>query len=264
MAATRAFGIDIGGSSIKGALVDLHKGQLIGDRWQIETPQPSTPAAIADAVAGITREAGWDGPIGVTLPAVIKDGVAHSAANIDPSWIGTPVVAMFAEHLGRRIDDVTILNDADAAGTAEMRFGDPAVRHGVVALLTLGTGIGSALFHDAKLLPNTEFGHLEIDGHNAEKKAAASAKDIEGLSYPEWAKRINRYLTVFENLIWPDLFILCGGVSRVPEKWLPLLDIRTPVIIASLQHNAGIVGAATAAVEGLEPGTGTPDTHPQS
>ncbi|EHR62102.1 polyphosphate--glucose phosphotransferase [Saccharomonospora cyanea] len=251
MTANRGFGIDIGGSGIKGALVDLDKGELIGDRLRIDTPRPSTPEAVADVVAEIVNHFGWDGPVGITLPAVIKKGVAHTAANIDPSWIGLDADALFAERLGRDVADVAMLNDADAAGMAEMRFGDPAARKGVVALLTFGTGIGSALFQNGSLMPNTEFGHIEIDGHDAEKKAAASAKDNEGLSYPDWAKRVNRYLTVLEDLIWPDLFIVGGGVSKKSHKWVPLLDIRTPVITASLLNNAGIVGAAAAAKEGL-------------
>lgn len=252
MTATRGFGIDIGGSGIKGALVDLEQGQLIGDRLRIDTPQPSTPEAVADVVAEIVTHFGWDGPVGVTLPAVVKKGVAHTAANIDKNWIGTDADALFASRIGRGIEDVAMLNDADAAGMAEIRFGDPAARKGVTALLTFGTGIGSAVFHDGKLVPNTEFGHLEVDGHDAEKRAAASVKDNEGLSYHDWAKRVKRYLTVLENLIWPDLFIVGGGVSKKAEKWVPLLDIRTPIVVASLQNNAGIVGAAAAAVEGIE------------
>jgi polyphosphate glucokinase len=252
MTATRGFGIDIGGSGIKGALVDLEEGRLIGDRHKIETPRPATPEAVADVVAEVVAHFGWDGPVGVTLPAVIKKGVAQTAANIDPSWIGTDADGLFAKRLGRDVDDIAILNDADAAGMAEMRFGDPAARHGVATLLTFGTGIGSALFHDGTLVPNTEFGHVEVDGHDAEKKAAASVKDTEDLSYPQWVKRVNRYLTVLENLIWPDLFIVGGGVSRKADRWVPLLDIRTPVTVASLQNNAGIVGASAAAAEGIE------------
>ncbi|MBB3664954.1 MULTISPECIES: polyphosphate--glucose phosphotransferase [Prauserella salsuginis group] len=253
MAATRGFGIDVGGSGIKGALVDLDTGEFIGDRLRIDTPQPATPGAVADVVGEIVRHFDWDGPVGVTLPAVVKQGVAHTAANIDPSWIGTDADALFAKRLGRSRDDVAMLNDADAAGLAEMRFGDPAVRSGVVALLTFGTGIGSALFDDGKLMPNTEFGHIEVDGHDGETRAAASVKDREELSYPEWAARVDRYLTVLENLIWPDRFIVGGGVSKKAEKWVPLLTNRTPVVAASLQNNAGIAGAAAAAAEGIEP-----------
>ncbi|SFQ60942.1 polyphosphate glucokinase [Amycolatopsis arida] len=251
MTATRGFGIDIGGSGIKGALVDLEKGRLIGDRLRIDTPQPSTPEAVADVVARIVQHFAWDGPVGVTLPAVVKRGTACTAANIDKSWIGTDADALFAKRIGRDLDEVSVLNDADAAGLAEVRFGDPAGRSGLVALLTFGTGIGSALFLDGRLVPNTEFGHLEVDGHDAESRAAASVKDNEGLSYPEWARRVDRYLTVLENLVWPDLIIVGGGVSKKAEKWVPLLDVRTRIVVASLQNNAGIVGAALAAAEGL-------------
>lgn len=252
MTATRGFGIDIGGSGIKGALVDLEKGALIGDRLRIDTPRPATPEAVADVVAKVVHHFDWDGPVGITLPAVIKKGVSYTAANIDPKWVGTDAGALFADVLDRPVADVAILNDADAAGMAEIRFGDPIARHGVATLLTFGTGIGSAVFQDGKLVPNTEFGHLEVDGHDAEKRAAASVKDNEGLSYHHWAKRVSRYLTVLENLIWPDLFIVGGGVSKKSEKWVPLLEIRTKVVVASLQNNAGIVGAAAAAVEGIE------------
>jgi polyphosphate glucokinase len=253
MTATRGFGIDIGGSGIKGALVDLEEGALIGDRLRIDTPHPATPDSVAEVVAEVVRHFDWDGPVGITLPAVIKKGVAHTAANIDPSWIGTDAGALFAKRLERRVEDFAMLNDADAAGIAEIRFGDPIARRGVTTLLTFGTGIGSAVFQDGKLVPNTEFGHLEVDGHDAEKRAAASVKDNEGLSYPHWANRVNRYLTVLENLIWPDLFIVGGGVSKKAEKWVPLLDVRTRVVVASLQNNAGIVGAAAAAAEGIQP-----------
>ncbi|MEU3270803.1 polyphosphate--glucose phosphotransferase [Saccharomonospora sp. NPDC006951] len=251
MTANRGFGIDIGGSGIKGALVDLEKGELIGDRLRIDTPQPATPGAVSDVVAEIVEHFDWQGPVGITLPSVIKNGVALTAANIDRSWIDTDADALFAARLRRNPDDVALFNDADAAGIAEIRFGDPITRSGVVALLTFGTGIGSALFHDGKLVPNTEFGHIEVDGHDAEKKAAASAKDSEGLSYPDWAKRVDRYLTVLEGLIAPDLFVVGGGVSKKADRWVPLLDIRTPVIVASLLNNAGIVGAAAAAAEGI-------------
>jgi polyphosphate glucokinase len=252
MTATRGFGIDIGGSGIKGAPVDLEEGRLIGDRLRIDTPRPATPDAIADVVAQIVEHFAWDGPVGLTLPAVIKKGVAHTAANIDPSWIGTDADALFAKRLGRAEDDIAVLNDADAAGLAEIRFGEPAGQRGLVTLLTFGTGIGSALFLDGKLVPNTEFGHLEVDGHDAEKRAAASVKDNEDLSYPQWAERVQRYLTVLENLVWPDLLIVGGGVSKKAHKWVPLLDVRTKIVVASLQNNAGIVGAALGAAEGIE------------
>jgi polyphosphate glucokinase len=190
-ATRRGFGIDIGGSGIKGALVDLDAGKLIGDRIRIETPKPSTPSAVADVVHDVVTQAGWDGPVGVTLPAVVKKGVAHTAANIDKQWIGTDADALFAKRLGRGVDQIAMLNDADAAGMAEIRFGDPVARKGVTALLTFGTGIGSAVFQDGKLVPNTEFGHLEIDGHDAEKRAAASVKDNRA-GEPHLARPVHR------------------------------------------------------------------------
>ncbi|WP_019807488.1 polyphosphate--glucose phosphotransferase [Saccharomonospora halophila] len=249
--AGRGFGIDIGGSGIKGGLVDLDTGELVGDRLRIDTPRPATPDAVADVVAEVVGTFGWDGPVGVTLPSVVKRGRARSAANIDPSWIGRDADVLFAGRLGRRSTEVAVLNDADAAGMAEMRFGAREGRAGVAVLLTFGTGIGSALFQDGRLVPNTEFGHIEIDGIDAEKRAAASAKDNEGLSYPEWAERVDRYLTVLDTLLSPDLYIVGGGVSRKAEKWVPSLTVDTPVIAASLLNNAGIVGAAAAAAEGL-------------
>ncbi|GDY32982.1 polyphosphate--glucose phosphotransferase [Gandjariella thermophila] len=251
MGTTRGFGVDIGGSGIKGGLVDLEAGVLVGERLRVPTPQPSTPDAVADAVAEVVEKFGWDGPVGITLPCVIKQGTALTAANIDTKWIGTDAAALFAARLGRRPDDVTMLNDADAAGMAEMRFGSGVGRGGVVVLLTFGTGIGSALFLAGKLVPNTEFGHLEVDGKDAEKRAAASVKEEKDLSWEEWAQRVSRYLQVLENLIWPDLVIAGGGVSKKAEKWLPLLKVRTEVVPAALKNDAGIVGAAAAAAAGI-------------
>ncbi|MEU4764317.1 polyphosphate--glucose phosphotransferase [Actinosynnema sp. NPDC051121] len=251
MGMTRGFGVDIGGSGIKGGLVDLEAGALDGERLRITTPQPSTPDAVADVVAEIVEKFNWDGPVGVTLPCVVKHGVAHSAANVDKAWIGTDAAALFAERLGRPTDQVVVLNDADAAGIAEMRFGSGVDRDGLVVLLTFGTGIGSALFLDGKLVPNTEFGHLEVDGHDAEKRAAASVKEDKGLTWAEWTPRVSRYINVLEDLIWPDLVIAGGGVSKKAEKWLPLLEVRTEVVAAALKNDAGIVGAAVAAAQGL-------------
>ena len=252
MGMTRGFGIDIGGSGIKGGLVDLESGRLDGERLRIDTPQPSTPDAVADVVAEIVESFGWQGPVGVTLPCVVKHGVALTAANVDRGWVGTDAAALFAKRLGRAAGDVVVLNDADAAGMAEMRFGAGAGHDGLVVLLTFGTGIGSALFLNGKLVPNTEFGHLEVDGHDAEKRAAASVKDDKGLSWEEWTPRVSRYIQVLENLIWPDLIIAGGGVSKKAEKWLPLLDVRTEVVAAALKNDAGIVGAAAAATHGIE------------
>jgi polyphosphate glucokinase len=251
MGMTRGFGVDIGGSGIKGGLVDLEAGALDGERLRIITPQPSTPDAVADVVAEIVEKFNWDGPVGVTLPCVVKHGIAHSAANVDQAWIGTDAAELFSQRLGRPKDQIVVLNDADAAGIAEMRFGSGVDRDGLVVLLTFGTGIGTALFQDGKLIPNTEFGHLEVDGHDAEKRAAASVKEDKGLTWAEWTPRVSRYINVLEDLIWPDLVIAGGGVSKKAEKWLPLLEVRTEVVAAALKNDAGIVGAAVAAAQGL-------------
>jgi len=244
--ATTAFGVDIGGSGIKGALVDLDRGELATERVKYLTPHPSTPEAVADVVARLVREAGWSGILGATFPAVIKHGVALSAANVDKSWIGTDVDKVFTDITGC---DVTVLNDADAAGLAEARYGAAKGVGGVVILLTFGTGIGSALLLDGLLVPNTELGHLALDGQDAEKRASSAAKDNEGLSYKQWAKRVQRYLAHVEKIFTPDLFVVGGGISRNSDKWVPLLSIRTPVKPAELLNNAGIVGAALAAHE---------------
>jgi polyphosphate glucokinase len=241
-----AFGVDIGGSGIKGAIVDLDKGDLATERVKYLTPNPSTPEAVAEVVARLVREAGWSGELGATFPAVIKNGVAKSAANVDKSWIGTDVDKVFTDITQC---DVTVLNDADAAGIAEARFGAAKGVGGVVILLTFGTGIGSALLLDGQLVPNSELGHIEIDGGDAEKKASSAAKDNEGLSYKQWAKRVQKYLSHVEKLFTPDLFVVGGGVSKNSEKWVPLLDINTPIKPAQLLNNAGIVGAAMAAHE---------------
>ncbi|HEV7650517.1 MAG TPA: ROK family protein [Actinophytocola sp.] len=251
MGATLGFGVDIGGSGIKGCTVDLEAGKLHGERIRIPTPDPSKPDAVADVVKQIVDEFGWAGPVGITLPAVIKRGVAHTAANIDKSWLGTDAGALFAERLGLPARDVVVLNDADAAGIAEISYGWPDDQEGVVVLLTFGTGIGSAVFVDGKLVPNTEFGHLEVDGHDAETRAAASVKEDKDLSWAEWAGRVTRYVRGLEDLIWPDLIIAGGGVSKKADKWLPLLDVRTRVVAAELRNDAGIVGAAVAVRKNL-------------
>jgi polyphosphate glucokinase len=256
VAATRGFGIDIGGSGIKGALVDLEKGQLISERFRIDTPRPATPEAVADVVAEVVHTAAWEGPVGVTLPAVVKKGVAYTAANIDPSWIGTDADALFAKRLDREVDDVAMLNDADAAGMAEIRFGDPAARHGVVALLTFGTGIGSAVFTRGVLVPNTEFGHIEIRGTDAEKRASERAKILHDLSWGRWAGRVNEYLQHVEALLSPHLIIVGGGISKEADKWVPrLTGIRARVVPAALLNDAGIVGAAMATSSSSAPDT---------
>jgi polyphosphate glucokinase len=243
---SRAYGIDIGGSGIKGALVDTQAGTLVAPRKRIPTPRPSTPKAVAEVVAQLVLADKWQGMIGATFPAVIRHGVAQSAANVDPAWIGTDVDAVFTESIGQ---DVTVMNDADAAGLAEVRFGAAKGVPGVVLLLTFGTGIGSALFIDGRLVPNTELGHLELDGVDAERRAASSVKDEHKMSYKRWAKRVNDYMQHVEKLFTPDLFVVGGGVSKDFEKWGPLLDLSTPVKPAQLLNDAGIVGAAMAAAE---------------
>jgi polyphosphate glucokinase len=247
MARTPGFGVDIGGSGIKGCTVDLRTGSLDDERVRVPTPQPATPTAVAELVATITGEFGWHGPMGVTLPSVLKHGIARTAAHLDPSWKGLDANRLFSEYC--RMPAV-VLNDADAAGLAEMRFGAGRDQEGVVVLLTFGTGIGSALFIDGELVPNTELGHLQVDGADAEIRAAAAARDYEALSWADWAIRVSRYLQVLEDLIWPDLIIVGGGVSKKADKWLSLLECRTPVVAAALRNNAGIIGAAAAAAEG--------------
>ncbi len=239
--AATALGIDIGGTGIKGALVDLSRGELVTERHRVPTPQPSTPDNVARVIDEIARLHRWTGAVGAAFPAVISHGVAHSAANVDKSWIGTDVDALFTEVTGC---SVTVMNDADAAGVAEVGFGVAEGVRGVVLLLTLGTGIGSALFIDGHLVPNTELGHLELDGHDAETRAAASVRERDGLSWDEWAARVQHYLEYVERIFTPDLIVLGGGVSKKPEKWLPQLHIRTPLQVAELRNNAGIVGAA--------------------
>lgn len=241
----RGFGIDVGGSGVKGGVVDLQTGELIGERIKILTPHPSTPDAIAETAAKIVEEAGWTGAVGLTLPSVVKAGKVHTAANIDHSWIGTDAVELFSAAFGGR--SVTVLNDADAAGLAEDAHGAGRDVAGVVMLLTFGTGIGSALLNHGVLLPNTELGHMEVDGKEAEHRAASSVKDRKGLSYESWAERVTRVLRRYEELFWPDLFIAGGGISRKGDKWIPHLDLRTPIVPAKLLNTAGIVGAAMAA-----------------
>ena len=243
-----AIGIDIGGTGIKGGIVDLKKGKLVGDRFRIDTPQPSTPEAVAAVVARIVAELSAredapspDAPVGVTFPAIIHRGVALSAANVDKSWINTDADALFTATLGR---PVQVMNDADAAGLAEARYGAGQGVDGTVMVITLGTGIGCALIHDGVLVPNVELGHLEIDGHDAESRASASARERAGLSWDEYGVVLQRYFSHVEFLFSPSLFIVGGGISKRSEDFLPLLTLRTPIIPAALKNNAGIVGGA--------------------
>ena len=247
MPAQLSFGIDIGGSGMKAAPVDLADGTLTADRFKIQTPRPATPAAMADVVAQLVAHFEWSGPVGVTFPAVVRRGVTLSAANVDKSWIGTDADALFTKAVGYDVD-VHVVNDADAAGLAEMRYGAGRGRDGVVLVLTFGTGIGSGLFVDGVLVPNTELGHLEVDGHDAEHRAAASARDREKLSWGDWGKRVDRYLTTVVKLFSPDLIIVGGGASRKADRWLPAIDVGTEVVPAALTNEAGIVGAALVGV----------------
>lgn len=241
-----AFGIDIGGTGIKGAPVDLATGRFLDERHRIPTPQPATPAAVAATVAELVAsfEVPSGMPVGVTFPAVVHHGVARSAANVDGTWIGTNIEDVIGEALGRPVHAV---NDADAAGYAEVRHGAAAGTRGVVLVVTLGTGIGTALIADGRLVPNFELGHLEIDGHDAETRAADSARVREDLSWEEWAPRLQRYFGVLEDLLWPDLIVVGGGVSKHADLFLPLLHLRAPIVPARLRNAAGIVGAAALA-----------------
>jgi polyphosphate glucokinase len=240
---TSILGIDIGGTGIKGAPVDPRSGKLLADRHRIPTPQPATPDAVTAVVAELAQFFAWKGPAGATFPAVIKDGVARTAANVDKAWIGTNAAERFSGAIG---DDVTVVNDADAAGIAEVAFGAGKARDGVVIMVTLGTGIGSALFHDGVLVPNTELGHLPMGKHDAEHLAAESVREQEGLSWKDWSKRLNEYFAVLERLFSPDLLIVGGGVSKKADKFLPFVETTAEIVPAQLLNEAGIVGAAVA------------------
>jgi polyphosphate glucokinase len=241
---TTVLGIDIGGTGIKGAPVDTRSGQLLADRHRILTPHPATPDAVTGVVAELAKFFDWTGPTGATFPAVVKDGVARTAANVDQAWIGTDAAARFAKAIG---GDVTVVNDADAAGVAEMTFGAGKDRRGLVIMITLGTGIGSALFMDGALIPNTELGHLKMGKRDAEHLAADSVREQDDLSWTDWAKRVEEYLLLVEALFSPDLFVIGGGVSKKSEKFFPhLTEVRTEVVAAQLLNEAGIVGAALA------------------
>ncbi|MFI2430697.1 polyphosphate--glucose phosphotransferase [Streptomyces sp. NPDC018693] len=244
------FGVDIGGSGIKGAPVDLDRGDLADERFKVLTPQPATPEGVADGVKQVVDAFGWTGPVGLTFPGVVTGGATiRTAANVDKSWIDTDARALFTERLGGL--PVTVVNDADAAGVAEMAFGAGKDRRGTVILLTFGTGIGSALFLDGALVPNTELGHLELNGHDAEKRASSKAREDGDLTWEHWARRVQKYLAHVEMLFSPELFIIGGGVSRKSHKFLPLIEgIKAEIVPAQLQNNAGIVGAAMRAAKG--------------
>ena len=238
-------GIDIGGSGIKAAPVDVTTGKLTAERIKVPTPRPALPDAVADAVKELVAGFGWTGPAGLAFPGVVIGGVTHTAANLDPAWIGLDAHALFSAATGLTI---SMLNDADAAGVAEMRFGAGAGVPGTVLLLTFGTGIGSALFTDGRLVPNTEFGHIEIRGKDAETRASERAKELNDLSWGKWAGRVEEYLGHVEALVWPSLFIIGGGISRKSDKFIPLLSsVRAQIVPAAMHNDAGIAGAAMAA-----------------
>ncbi len=237
-------GIDIGGSGIKGAIVNVVTGEMTTPRHRIPTPGQSTPENVAKVVSELARHFEWSGPIGCTFPAIVRHGVVYSAANVHKSWIGTDAETLFREVTGSQ---VRVLNDADAAGLAEMVLGAGKDRQGVVIMLTFGTGIGSAIFVDGHLLPNTEFGHLPIRGKDAEHRASAKVRDDEDLSWAEWAERVNEFLAQMEFFFSPDLFIIGGGVSKKQHKFLHLLKARAQIVPAQLLNEAGIIGAALAA-----------------
>ncbi|KAA1425195.1 ROK family protein [Mumia zhuanghuii] len=240
----RPIGVDVGGSGIKGAPVDLNKGEFADDRLRIDTPKESTPDAVADVIAEIVDHFAKDDrkvPVGITVPAVVTRGLVRTAANIDRSWIGTDAVRLLSDRLNRQ---VVVTNDADAAGIGELEYGAGRGTSGLVIMTTLGTGIGTALINDGELVPNSELGHLRIDGEDAEKSTSSAARENEDLSWEEWAERLQRYYARLEDLLWPDLFIVGGGVAKHADQFLPLLHLRAPIVAARLGNAAGIIGAA--------------------
>jgi len=240
----RILGIDIGGTGVKAAPVDVAAGRPVADRVKLPTPRPATPDAVRPVVRQLVDQFAWQGPIGITFPGVVSAGMIRTAANLDPGWIGVNGPAFLGEAAGQ---PVTVLNDADAAGIAEMRFGAGQGQQGTVLLLTLGTGIGSALFYNGVLIPNTEFGHIEIGGKDAEARASERVREEEDLSWGKWAGRVDTYLDKMEALLSPDLIIIGGGISKKSSKFLPRLTLKARVVPAALLNDAGIVGAAMAA-----------------
>jgi polyphosphate glucokinase len=238
-------GIDIGGTGIKGAPVDLSDGKLISERVKLDTPHPSVPEAVAAVVSQLVTGFSWTGPLGITFPGVVIDGVVKTAANVDKAWIDTNAAELFGGVTGQ---PVTVINDADAAGVAEMTFGAGVGERGTVLMLTFGTGIGSALFTEGVLVANTEFGHIEIRGKEAEKRASEFVRESHDLSWDKWAGRVDEYLEHMEQLMSPKLIIVGGGISKRWEKFVPLLTgLRAKVVPAAMLNDAGIVGAAMAA-----------------
>jgi polyphosphate glucokinase len=238
-------GIDIGGTGIKAAPVDVATGTLLAERRKIATPRPATPEAVTEVVRELASSFKWSGVTGATFPGVVTSGTVRTAANVDHAWIGTDAVKLFGKAVGA---EVSVLNDADAAGIAEMTFGEGKGERGTVLMLTFGTGVGSALFSGGLLVPNTEFGHIEIRGKDAEKRASERAKLDHDWGWKDWASRVDEYLQRVEALLSPDLIIVGGGISKESEKWVPLLTgIRARIVPAALQNEAGIIGAAMAA-----------------
>jgi polyphosphate glucokinase len=239
------FGIDVGGSGIKGAPIDTETGAMLAQRVRIKTPHPATPEAIVATAVEVVGQSGWSGPVGCGFPAVVKDGVVRTAANIDQAAIGYDLQSRLESELA---NPVRVINDGDAAGLAEMRWGAGRRTEGVVLMLTLGTGIGTSLFVGGRLVPNTELGHIEIRGQDAEKRAADSARKREDLSWEQYAHRLDEYLTTIENLLWPDLIVIGGGISKKSERFFPHLTARTPLVPAAMLNTAGIAGAALAGI----------------
>ena len=237
-------GIDIGGTGVKAAPVDVATGGLLAERVKLPTPNPAVPDQVAQVIGQLIDHFGWRGPVGITFPGVVSGGIIRTAANLDRAWIGIDAVRFFGDATRQ---PVTVLNDADAAGLAEMRFGSGKGQQGTVLMLTFGTGIGSALFYNEVLVPNTEFGHIEIHGKDAEARASERAREVGDLSWEKWADRVDTYLDKMEALLSPDLFIIGGGISRKSDKFLPRLTLHAPVVPAALHNDAGIVGAAMAA-----------------
>jgi polyphosphate glucokinase len=244
--AEEILGIDVGGSGVKGAPVNVETGELTAERFRIKTPQPATPDALTTTIADVAKHFNWQGKIGVGFPAAIKNGVALTAANIDPAWIGTNGQALIEAKTG---SSVRMLNDADAAGLAEITFGAGKGVAGTVLMVTLGTGIGVGMYVDGKLVPNTELGHLTIRGKDAERRASAGVREEKGYSWKKWGKHLTEYFHELERLLWPDLFIVGGGVSDEWDQMRPYIEINTPIVPAQMFNLAGIVGAALAARE---------------
>jgi polyphosphate glucokinase len=249
---SKAIGIDIGGTGIKGALVNTKKGILISERIRFDTPDGATPDEVVSKVAELIQQLGadHDTPIGICFPAIIKDGLTLSAANVSNQWVGIKAEKLFTKALNQK---VVLLNDADAAGVAEIKYGAGQERKGLVLMVTLGTGIGTALFMNGKLIPNSELGHLEIDGVDYESKASYSAKEREGLSFEQWAARLSKYFNMVDRLLSPDLIIIGGGISKQHEEFLPLIDSKLKIVAAEAKNNAGIIGAAFIARRRLKP-----------